>query len=127
MGQDPSGDHRRFPAPARKPVVLGEGAYENGPEYPQGPVTPLLVRRQAWWTVMAGGFHTYGQDQMWRMNPGWEKTFDTPGAAQVCLMKELMTSLPWWEIVPDQGVFATGVSSERTFNTGMRSTSGNGS
>ena len=49
----------------RKPVVLGEGAYEDGPEYPQGPISPLLVRRQAWWTAMAGGFHTYGQNQMW--------------------------------------------------------------
>ena len=67
----------------RKPVVLGEGAYEDGPEYPQGPITPLIVRRQAWWTVMAGGFPTYGQNQMWRMEPGWDKTFDTPGAAQV--------------------------------------------
>ena len=67
--------------------MLGEGAYENGPEYPQGPITPLVVRRQAWWALMAGGFHTYGQDQMWRMEPGWDKTFDTPGAAQVCLMK----------------------------------------
>ena len=69
-------DHLRAP---RKPVVLGEGAYENGPEYPQGPITPLVVRRQAWWTVMAGGFHTYGQNQMWRMEPGWDQTFDTPG------------------------------------------------
>jgi hypothetical protein len=42
--------------------------------YPQGPITPLIVRRQAWWTVMAGGFPTYGQDQMWRMQPGWERT-----------------------------------------------------
>jgi hypothetical protein len=107
-----------------KPVVLGEGAYENGPEYPQGPITPLIIRRQAWWTVMAGGFHTYGQDQMWRMNTGWEKSLDTPGAAQVCKMKEIMNSVPWWEMVPDQGVFASGVSSERTLNTGMRSVSG---
>jgi hypothetical protein len=107
-----------------KPVVLGEGAYENGPEYPQGPITPLIVRRQAWWAVMAGGFPTYGQDQMWRMQPGWDKTFDTPGASHVCKMKEIMTSLPWWDLVPDQGVFATGVSSERTLNAGMRSTSG---
>ena len=87
----------------RKPVVLGEGAYEDGPEYPQGPITPLLVRRQAWWTVMAGGFHTYGQNQMWRMEPGWDKTFDTPGAAQVCLMKRIVTGLPWWDLLPDQG------------------------
>jgi hypothetical protein len=105
----------------RKPVVLGEGAYENGPEYPQGPITPLIVRRQAWWTVMAGGFHTYGQDQMWRIEPGWERTFDTPGAGHVAKMKEIVTALPWWEMVPDQGVFATGIGSERTLNTALRS------
>jgi hypothetical protein len=108
----------------RKPVVLGEGAYEDGPEYPQGPITPLVVRRQAWWTVMAGGFHTYGQNQMWRMEPGWEKTFDTPGAGQVARMKEIVTSLPWWEMTPDQGLFATGVGSERTLNAALRSVRG---
>jgi hypothetical protein len=107
-----------------KPVVLGEPAYENGPEYPLGPITPLIVRRQAWWTVMAGGFFTYGQDQMWRMQEGWDKTFDAPGAGHVCKMKEILTSLPWWEFTPDQGVFATGVSSESTLNTAMRSPSG---
>ena len=106
--------------PPRKPVVLGEGAYENGPEYPQGPITPLLVRRQAWWAVMAGGFPTYGQNQMWRMEPGWDQTFDTPGAAHVATMKEIVTSLPWWEMVPDQSIFATGVGSERTLNTALR-------
>ena len=96
----------------RKPVVLGEGAYENGPEYPQGPITPLIVRRQAWWSVMAGGFHTYGQNQMWRMESGWDSTFDTPGAEQVTKMKEIVTSLPWWDMVPDQGLFATGIGVE---------------
>jgi len=108
----------------RKPVVLGEGAYENGPEYPQGPITPLIVRRQAWWTVMAGGFHTYGQNQMWRMETDWDKSFDTPGADQVCLMKRIVTSLPWPDLVPDQGVFATGIGSERSLNAAMRSSEG---
>jgi Protein of unknown function (DUF4038)/Putative collagen-binding domain of a collagenase len=108
----------------RKPVVLGEGAYENGPEYPQGPITPLIVRRQAWWTVMAGGFHTYGQNQMWRMETDWDKSFDTPGADQVCLMKRIVTSLPWPDLVPDQGVFATGIGSERSLNAAMRSSDG---
>ncbi len=107
-----------------KPAVLGEGAYENGPEYPQGPITPLIVRRQAWWSFMAGGFHTYGQDQMWRMEKGWDSSFDTPGAAQVCLMRRILSGLRWWELIPDQGVFATGVSSERTLNTAMRSADG---
>jgi len=36
-----------------KPVVLAEGAYEDGPEYPMGPITHLIVRRQAWWAFMA--------------------------------------------------------------------------
>ena len=108
----------------RKPVVLGEGAYEDGPEYPQGPITPLLVRRQAWWAVMAGGFPTYGQNQMWRMEAGWDRTFDTPGAAHVAKMKEIVTAMPWWEMVPDQGLFATGVSSERTLNAALRSYGG---
>jgi hypothetical protein len=109
----------------RKPVVLGEGAYENGPEYPQGPITPLIVRRQAWWSFTAGGFHTYGQNQMWRMEPGWESTFDTPGAAHVTLMRKILEGLPWWDLSPDQGLFASGTGSERTLNTAMRSTNGN--
>ena len=73
---------------------------------------------------MAGGFHTYGQNQMWRMEPGWDKTFDTPGAAQVGLMKSIFTGLPWWDLLPDQGIFATGIGSERTLNAAMRSKDG---
>jgi hypothetical protein len=73
---------------------------------------------------MAGGFHTYGQNQMWRMEPGWDKTFDTPGAAQVCLMRKILTELPWPELIPDQGVFASGVGSERTLNAAMRARDG---
>jgi hypothetical protein len=73
---------------------------------------------------MAGGFHTYGQNQMWRMEPGWDKTFDTPGAAQVCLMRRIVTALPWSDLIPDQGVFATGVGSERTLNAAMRASDG---
>lgn len=107
-----------------KPVVLAEGAYENGPEYPQGPITPLLVRRQAWWSVMAGGFHTYGQNQMWRMGKNWDSTFDTPGAAHVAKMKEILSAWPWWELIPDQGLYASGASSEKTLNTAMRAPKG---
>lgn len=114
-------DSLRWPT---KPVVLGEGAYENGPEYPFGPITPLIVRRQAWWTFLAGGFHTYGQDQMWRIEPGWTATFDTPGADQIAQFKTIATSRPWWQMFPDQSIFASGVSSERTLNAALRSIDG---
>ena len=40
-------DYARTPP---KPTVMDEGAYEAGSEYGY-PVTPLLVRRQAWGTV----------------------------------------------------------------------------
>ena len=103
-----------------KPVVLGEGAYEDGWEYPLGPITPLIVRRQAWWAFMAGGYITSGQDQMWRMGPDWASTFDTPGTDHMRLFYQIATSRPWWQRVPDQGLFASGVSSERTLNTAVR-------
>ncbi|MCL4506988.1 MAG: glycoside hydrolase family 140 protein [Chloroflexi bacterium] len=107
-----------------KPVVLAEGAYENGPEYPQGPITPLIVRRQAWWSFMAGGYPTYGQNEMWRMQPGWASTFDTPGAAHMSVFKKLATSRAWQRRIPDQRLFASGVGSERTLNTAVRSPEG---
>jgi hypothetical protein len=107
-----------------KPVVLGEGAYEDGPEYPQGPITPLVVRRQAWWALMAGGFFTFGQNQMWRMEPGWTAAFDTPAARQMTIFRDIVTSRRWWELLPDQGLFAAGVGSERTLNAAMRAADG---
>jgi hypothetical protein len=39
-------------------------------------------------------------------------------------MRRILGSLPWWQLIPDQGVFATGVGSERTLNAAMRSEDG---
>jgi hypothetical protein len=103
-----------------KPVVLVEGAYEDGPEYPLGPITAHVVRKQAWWAFTAGGFFSYGQNQMWRMEPGWTETFDTPGAQAMTIYKQIATSRPWWQMIPDQGLFASGVRSERSLNTALR-------
>ena len=103
-----------------RPVVLGEGAYEDGPEYPLGPITPLVVRRQAWWAFMAGGFITYGQNLNWRGEPIWAQGWDRPGAGHMTLFKKIATSRPWTQMVPDQSLFSSGVSSERTLNTAMR-------
>ena len=103
-----------------RPVVLGEGAYEDGPEYPMGPITPAIIRRQAWWTHTAGGFYTNGQYHMWRVDPGWTGYFDSPGANQMTTFRQIANSRPWWNMVADQGIYASGVSSERTLNTAMR-------
>jgi hypothetical protein len=103
-----------------RPVILAEGAYEDGPEYPWGPITPLIVRRQAWWAFMAGGCTTYGQNQNWRMEPGWRDSWDSPGARHMTVFRAIASSRPWWKMIPDQGMFATGVGSERTLNAALR-------
>jgi hypothetical protein len=103
-----------------KPVVLGEGAYEDGPEYPLGPITPLIVRRQAWWAFMAGGFITYGQNSMWRMDEGWLSRQNTPGAGHMTLFRKIASSRSWWKMMPDQGLFASGTGCDQTLNTAVR-------
>jgi hypothetical protein len=40
------------------------------------------------------------------------------------LLKSIAASRPWWQMVPDQGVFESGVSSERSLNAALRSTDG---
>jgi hypothetical protein len=109
--------------PAR-PVILGEGAYENGPEYARGPITPLIVRRQAWWTFMAGGYFTYGQNQLWRAESGWTETFDTPGAMQMSILRRIWDPLPWWERIPDQTLLEEGTGNGETLNAAVRGKDG---
>ncbi|NLV73265.1 MAG: DUF4038 domain-containing protein [Chloroflexi bacterium] len=110
-------DYARTPV---KPIVLGEGAYEGGTGYPKGPITPLICRRQAWWAFMAGGYFTNGHEQMWRIDPGWQMLFDTPSARQMGVLRKVVESIRWWQRVPDQGLFAEGVSNGRTLNAAVR-------
>jgi len=114
-------DYCRLPV---KPVVLAEGAYEAGPEYPSRPITPLIVRKQAWWAFLAGGFHTYGHNDMWRKNPTWRESLDSPGARQMGILKQVLSSREWWTLVPDQSLIAFGTGSDKDLNAAARSTRG---
>jgi len=91
-----------------KPTLMGEGAYEAGSEY-GFEVTPLWVRRQAYYCYLAGGHHTYGHNDSWRILPTWKQAFDTPGARQMGILRKIFEARPeWWLLVPDQSIFATG-------------------
>jgi len=107
-----------------KPGVHVEGAYEDGPEYPTGPITPLLVRRQAYWAYLAGGFHTYGHNDMWRHNPTWRPSLDSPGAQHMGVLKQIFTARQWWKHAPDQSVFALGAGGEKVLNAAACSSDG---
>ena len=91
-----------------KPVLMGEGAYEHGSEYGFD-VTPLWIRRQAYYSFLAGAHHTYGHNDSWRVLPTWKQALDAPGATQMGVLKKIfLERKEWWHLVPDQTVFASG-------------------
>ena len=91
-----------------KPVVMAEGAYEHGSEYGFD-VTPLWVRRQAYYSFLADASHTYGHNDSWRVLPTWKQALDAPGAAQLGILKRIfLERKEWWCLVPDQSMFASG-------------------
>lgn len=91
-----------------KPVVMGEGAYEQGSEY-GFEVTPLWIRRQAYYSYLAGAHHAYGHNDSWRVLPTWKQALDAPGATQLGILKKVfLDRKEWWYLVPDQTVFASG-------------------
>lgn len=91
-----------------KPATMLEGVYEKGEEYGY-PITPLLVRREAYYTCLTGGFHGYGHNHSWRVRPAWRSGLDDPGAQQMTILKKVFAGLPeWWTMIPDQTVFNHG-------------------
>jgi len=91
-----------------KPVLMAEGAYEAGTEY-RFAVTPLWVRRQAYYSYLGGAHHTYGHNDSWRHLPTWKKSLDAPGAVQLGILKNaFLHRKEWWYLVPDQTVFVSG-------------------
>ena len=95
-----------------KPVLMAEGAYEAGTEYGFD-VTPLWVRRQAYYSYLAGAHHTYGHNDSWRVLETWRQSLDAPGAVQMGLLKRIFLARDeWWKLVPDQDVFAAGGCTE---------------
>jgi hypothetical protein len=91
-----------------KPVLMAEGAYEAGSEYGFD-VTPLWVRRQAYYSYLCGGHFTYGHNDSWRMLPTWKKALDAPGAVQMGVLRRVfLDRQEWWHLVPDQTILAGG-------------------
>lgn len=95
-----------------KPTLMAEAAYEAGSEY-GFEVTPLWVRRQAYYSYLAGGHHTYGHNDSWRILPTWKQALDAPGARQMGILRKLFEARPeWWLLVPDQSLLASGGKTE---------------
>jgi hypothetical protein len=107
-----------------KPVILGEGAYEEGPEYPTKPITPLVVRKQAYWAYLSGGSFTYGHNDMWRKNPNWRKSLTSEGARDMSVLKKIFAKVDWWKLVPDNSVLGDGPGTDKEQNAAARASDG---
>jgi hypothetical protein len=116
---------RDYARPHPKPVVMAEGAYEDetSAEY-SFVITPLLARQQAYWSYLAGGFHSYGHTNNWKVAPGWQDLLDAPGAFQMGLLKQIFCARDWWNLVPDQSLIAGQPIPGSTLNTAARAADG---
>jgi hypothetical protein len=102
-----------------KPVVMAEGAYEGGSEYGFD-VTPLWIRRQAYWSCLAGGHHSYGHNDAWRVLPGWKAALNAPGARQMTVLRSILGGKPLGELVPDPTLVQMGAGEGNTRNASAR-------
>lgn len=121
-------DYQRKPV---KPCGLGEGAYEDGPQYPTKPINALVIRKQACWSWFAGGYHTYGNGNVWHfdtckpeLTQTWKEALRSPGAATLRHSKGFLAKIGWWKFVPDASFFILGEGSGRVRNVAMRSVTG---
>jgi hypothetical protein len=93
-------DYSRQPA---RPVVMAEGAYE-GTEFGRTQ-TAHDIRKQAYWSQLAGGHHVYGHNDNYAHPRQWRDWLDAPGVKSLSRFRELINALPGWhEMVPDQAI-----------------------
>jgi hypothetical protein len=109
-----------------RPTGLGEGAYEDGPQYGFR-VDALSIRAQACRSYFSGGYHTYGNTNVWNFGSyqpegtqDWKAALDSPGATHLSALRRILEAAAWWRFVPDASVFAK----EAEGALAMRSTRG---
>jgi len=96
-----------------KPTLDGEPCYEENPinfKAANGYFDAKDVRQAAYRAVFSGAFgHTYGHHCVWSMikepddyfHLHWEEAIARPAAGQMCYIRKLMESRPYFVRVPD--------------------------
>ena len=113
-------DYLRIPV---KPVVMAEGGYE-GLEFDRLQ-TPHHIRKQAYWTQLAGGHHVYGHNDSWCFPLEWDRWLDSQGSRDLRVFRDVITACPaWWTLVPDPASLLAGAGSGYSLNTAARSEAG---
>lgn len=86
------------------PVYLLEAHYDQeNVGHPPDYGTPPTLRREEYWAMLSGSSgQFYGNFYTWSFSSGWKYYLDTAGVTQLTIWKEFFSSLPWFELVPDQ-------------------------
>ncbi|MFC7877420.1 DUF4038 domain-containing protein [Isoptericola sp. NPDC057391] len=100
-----------YDATPARPALLGEANYE-GENNTGGPTTTTeTLRRQVLWAVTSGSpGDVFGTDD-WEFHDGWEGRLESEGAEQVSRIRDLVASLPWWTLRPDDALLTAGTGS----------------
>jgi hypothetical protein len=95
----------QYARPERLPFFLIEGIYENEHE-----ATEQLLRTQAYQAVLSGAAgHIFGNNPIWHFEGRgsydgpvtWQEALGSRGAQSMTHLRELFTSIRWWELEPD--------------------------
>ena len=98
-----SADYNTHPV---RPTFLIESCYEG-----EHNSSPVQIRRQAYWSVLCGGFgHTFGNNPLWHFNGPtlypfegtWQQAMDRSGSVDMMYWGRLFRSRSWFDLVPDQ-------------------------
>jgi len=91
---------------ANMPMFMGEEHYEfetvGDPSSGQELGTPLVLRRQEYWTLLSGASgQLYGNGYTVRFLSGWKNNLDTTGVSQLQYVTALFASRAWYNLIPD--------------------------
>jgi Protein of unknown function (DUF4038)/Putative collagen-binding domain of a collagenase len=98
---------RQYARPERMPFFLIESAYENEHE-----ITAQRARAQAYQAVLSGAAgQIFGNNPIWHFDSGglypapvtWQQALGSRGARSMTHLRDLLTSLSWWQLQPDPG------------------------
>lgn len=81
-----------------KPFFLGESTYEKEHD---AWGTAVQARKQAYWSVLAGGFGNAYGTPMWNFPENWRPLLELPGGNSLQHYFTLFHSRPWYQIIPD--------------------------
>jgi hypothetical protein len=105
------------------PTYLVEGHYDQeNVGHPPDYGTPPTLRRQEYWTMLSGGAgQFYGNFYTWSFSSGWKYYLDTAGVTQLRIWKEFFSSLPWYNLIPDEdrSVVTAGLGTYGDFKTSV--------